>query len=491
MNKPAVNALWLFTVFLLAAMFLPRIMTTGMFGDGLLYASLARNLAEGRGSVWAPFFSTGYFVPFASGNPYFENPPLMIWTQAAFFKIVGDFWWTEKLYSLLLFLLNAWLIVRLWEIPLRGTAFSKMYGWLPLLCWYFIPTVVWGNPNNLMDNQLLTFCLLASYCALDGLVSNRSVWAKMTLAGCCVYLGFMTKGPVALYPVAIPFLFAAIFSPNRQRMLAGFSRSAWIGLVTAGIFILMLAAIPEARVYFENYWEKRLGVVIAGTREDAALTGLARLSIFGILAGELAVLAVVALVIFLRRRPAGKTDRHRYGLMYLLVGLSATLPLVASARQSGMYILAGLPMFALSAGYFCLDSLPRLAENPVEKIRRRWRRFGWVSVAGIGVLCAYLTFIFGKPGREKSLIRDLPEIRELVPAGEKVAVCEHLMNDLHAHTYLQRFHKLELSQDFTNCRFAFIDWDCDRVLQQKLREQNFQMQEVKSLDTESFVVYLK
>jgi hypothetical protein len=112
-------------------------------------------------------------------------------------------------------------------------------------------------------------------------------------------------------------------------------------------------------------------------------------------------------------------------------------------------------------------------------------------VAGMFVLLGYLAFIFGEPGREKGLLRDLPNIRELVPAGEKVAVCEHLMNDLHTHTYLQRFHKLELSQDFANCRFAFVDWDCDRALQKQLLEQHFQMQEIKSLDTESFVVYLK
>ena len=263
MKKAAPSPFWLFTVFFLGLMLLPRLVTQGMFGDGLLYASLARNLAEGRGSLWAPFFSTGYFVPFASGNPYFENPPLMLWLQAGFFRLLGDFWWVEKLYALLLFLLNAWLLVRVWETPLRGTPYQGKYGWLPLLGWYLIPSVVWGNPNNLMDNNLLTFCLLALWCALDGRFSGRKVWLKLTLAGGCVYLGLMTKGPVALYPVAAPFLLALAalrrsddyqsserylqlpqrsddWKPSDRGLAAGFLQSAWMGLVAAGMFVLML-----------------------------------------------------------------------------------------------------------------------------------------------------------------------------------------------------------------------------------------------------------
>src|SRR5690606_10339946 len=98
-------------------------------------------------------------------------------------------------------ILNAWLIVRVWEVPLRGTVFQEKFGWFPLFFWYFIPSAIWGNPNNLMDNNLLTFCLLALWVGLDGVFSRRRLWLKLTLAGVFVYLGLMTKGPVALYPV--------------------------------------------------------------------------------------------------------------------------------------------------------------------------------------------------------------------------------------------------------------------------------------------------
>jgi len=497
MKKTAFSPLWLFTGLFLAAMFLPRLVTIGMFGDGLLYSSLARNLAEGRGQIWAPFFSTGYWIDFASGNPYFENPPLMIWLQAGFFRLLGDPWWVEKLYAFLLFILNAWLIARVWEIPLRGSVFQEKYGWFPLFFWYFIPSVIWGNPNNLMDNNLLTFCLLALYFALNGAFFREKTWLNLTLAGVFIYLGFMTKGPVALYPLAAPFLLTVIF--EKANWKRGFLQSTWVGIVAGGLFLLMLALIPEARVYFENYWEKRLGVVISGTREDAALAGWARLKIFVILAKELAGLAALMLVLFfaLRREksqtpaPDSSLLARKTSLLFLLLGFCGTLPLIASARQSGMYIIPSLPMFALAAGYFCLPVLHDRLASPGEKTTRFLNGLRIFSFAGAAVLAVYLVFIFGKPAREKALQEAIPFIQKTIPKGEKVAVCERLMSDLHAHAYLQRFHHLELTRDFASARYALTEQRCDAETQNILQQNSFQKWETETPSTVTYFIYSK
>ncbi len=485
MKKAVALAPWVFTVLFLAAMFLPRLVPQGLFGDGLLYASMARNLAEGKGSMWAPWFSSGYWLDFASGAPYFENPPLMIWLQAVFFRVLGDHWWVEKLYSLLLLVLNAWLITRIWETPLRGTRMQGRYGWFPLLLWYFITPVLWGNPNNLMDNNLLTFCLLALLFSMDGLFSGQNVLAKISLAGFFIFLGIMTKGPVALYPAAVPFLFMVIFNRPGDRGRAftkqagkGMLQSAWMIVVTLGLFALLLALIPEARHYFENYWERRLGVVLSGTREDAEFTGWARLSIFVILIKEQpGLIALFLLLLFIsgkRGANAGSFQRERkISLFFLLTGFAATLPIMLSARQNGIYIIPGMPMFALAAGYYHLPLIHNWLESPGEKTIRFLKTLYTVSLAGIPVLGVYVFFLFGQPGREKELLHDLPYLQQIIPKGEKVAVCEHLMQNQQAHTYLQRFHHLELSRDMTGCRYALTDKSCDTESRGELANSGF------------------
>ncbi len=485
MKKTAALAPWVFTVLFLAAMFLPRLVPQGLFGDGLLYASMARNLAEGKGSMWAPWFSSGYWLDFASGAPYFENPPLMIWLQAGFFRILGDHWWVEKLYSLLLLLLNARLIVGVWEIPLRGTVLQNRFGWFPLLLWYFITPVLWGNPNNLMDNNLLTFCLLALLVSLEGLFSGRGIPLKLALAGSFVFLGIMTKGPVALYPAAAPFLFAVIFGRAEgsrraylRQLCKGALQSGWMALVAAGLFALLLMLVPESRHYFENYWERRLGVVLSGTREDAEFTGWARLYIFIILVKEQAGLIALFLLLLFISRKKGIDGSHfrnerKTGLFFLLTGFAATLPIMLSARQNGIYVIPGMPMFALAAGYYHLPLLHSRLADPGEKTIRFLENLYKVSVAGMFVLAAFVFFLFGRPGREKELLYDLPYLRQAIPKGEKVAVCERLMENQQAHTYFQRFHHLELSRDLAGCRYAMTDKVCDAGMSNALAANGF------------------
>ncbi|MEZ4967782.1 MAG: glycosyltransferase family 39 protein [Saprospiraceae bacterium] len=469
MKKTVTGTLWLFTGLFLAAMFLPRLAPQGLFGDGLLYASMARNLAEGKGSMWAPWFSSGYWLEFASGAPYFENPPLMLWLQAGFFHLFGDHWWVEKLYSLLLFVLNAWLIVRAWEVPLRGTVYQKRFGWIPLLCWYFTMPAIWGNPNNLMDNNLLGFCLLALWIGLEGMFAEKSRNLPFLWAGAVVFLGLMTKGPVGLYPAAAPFLLVlaqkATSQPARYSPGTGLWRSCLIGFTALALFVIMLLLIPESQHYFEQYWQRRLGVVLSGVREDAEMTGWARLHIFRILVKEQAgLIGLFLLLYFFYRRSRMDTAFRRermLALFFLFMGFAATLPIMLSARQNGIYVIPGMPMFALAAGFFYLPFINKLLLDPTEAQIHFFGRLRVWLIAGVFVLAAYTAFLFGKPGRDNGILHDLPYLQRIIPAGSTVAVCEGLMYNQQAHTYLQRFHHLELSPNIDSCRFALASPRCD------------------------------
>jgi len=125
--------------------------------------------------------------------------------------------------------------------------------------------------------------------------------------------------------------------------------------------------------------------------------------------------------------------------------------------------------------------------EPSEKARRFLKKLGIVSLAGMVVLTVHLFFIFGKPGRETNLLNDLPYIQQTIPKGEKVAICEYLMNSLHTHTYLQRFHHLELTQDFSACQYALTDRRCDIEMNPILERIGFE----KVGSGSAFFVYRK
>ena len=127
----------LFVFSFLLLIFLPRIVQKGMFGDGLLYAAIARNLAEGKGSWWTPYFSSSYWLENIP-EYYYENPPLMLWVQSLYFKVVGDFWWTEKSFGVILFVVNVLMLRWVWKTYFYNDPQKAKY-WFVLPLFYLKP----------------------------------------------------------------------------------------------------------------------------------------------------------------------------------------------------------------------------------------------------------------------------------------------------------------------------------------------------------------
>lgn len=132
---------WLFTTALVGAFAARRLLTEGMFGDGLAYAAIARNLAEGRGTAWAPFFSRSFWLPYNPGPVFYDHPPLQFWLQAGLFRLLGDTPFTEKAYGGLIVVLTTLLLVRLWRALLPEASALRAFDWLPVLIWGTFRTV--------------------------------------------------------------------------------------------------------------------------------------------------------------------------------------------------------------------------------------------------------------------------------------------------------------------------------------------------------------
>jgi 4-amino-4-deoxy-L-arabinose transferase-like glycosyltransferase len=63
---------------------LPRLLSYGMFRDGLTYSSIARNMAEGVGAFWSPYYTATLYPQF------YEHPPFAFWLQSLAFRVFGE-----------------------------------------------------------------------------------------------------------------------------------------------------------------------------------------------------------------------------------------------------------------------------------------------------------------------------------------------------------------------------------------------------------------
>ena len=87
--------LLLFVLTLYFLLLSSKLMRLGIHADGLEYANVARNMAEGLGTFWNPYHDDLL-------HPVFhEHPPLVFWIQSFFFKLFGEGPYFESFYGLL------------------------------------------------------------------------------------------------------------------------------------------------------------------------------------------------------------------------------------------------------------------------------------------------------------------------------------------------------------------------------------------------------
>ena len=75
--------LWL-AVAIYCLLVLPRMLSYGMFLDGITYASIARNMAQNYGSFWRPYYTATVAAVF------YDQPPLGLWLQSWAYRLLGD-----------------------------------------------------------------------------------------------------------------------------------------------------------------------------------------------------------------------------------------------------------------------------------------------------------------------------------------------------------------------------------------------------------------
>ena len=62
----------------------PKLFADGMFLDGVTYAAISNNLAEGLGSFWKLYYTATLYPEF------YEHPPLALWLEGYLHFVFGS-----------------------------------------------------------------------------------------------------------------------------------------------------------------------------------------------------------------------------------------------------------------------------------------------------------------------------------------------------------------------------------------------------------------
>jgi hypothetical protein len=402
-----------------AAALVPRLAHRGMFLDGVTYAAIARNLAEGRGGFWEPFYTATIYPAFH------EHPPLAFWLQSIWFRVLGDHWLVERAYCLAAAMLIAWLIAIAWRAlvePAHNT-------WLPIAFWMLAPVVSWSIVGNLLETTMCIFVTAAvAALALGGRGPVGAAIAAGVTSGLCVIAAVLSKGPVGFFPLAAPVIMALL---REHRRTAIWSTSGqWMTVALCGVALYLM---PSAHDSLSRYVAEQLATALAGQRETS---GSSITIVVALMQGVWLPMALAIGVFVIGARgwvPPSSRDR-RMAIAFTLIGLAGTLPMLVSPKQSGHYLMPAVPFYAIGAAALSARTVDACARRLSAGRGARVVRMLAAAVALGAVAAIWIPALERDPMR----LADLDRLAPVAPRGAIVGICPAANADWLLHAWMQR-----------------------------------------------------
>jgi 4-amino-4-deoxy-L-arabinose transferase-like glycosyltransferase len=409
----------------------PQLFSEGMFMDGVYYATIARNMAEGLGSFWDPTFTR------TLGAHFYDHPPLAFGLQSLWFKLFGDHLWVERAYSLSTYLLCAAMMLIGWKHLEPKSSVS--FGFIALFLWLSIPKVIWGASNNLLENTSMLFILGSILLQISYLKSKNAYW-KLVLAGALLFAGFLTKGFTALFPLS--FIFFYLLLQKRWKPLLISYLSLSIGLITP--LLLLWVFSKEGILALENYLNIQVIASLKGAQSvDSRFYILRRFF------EEMAVILILCALVWGVGKYVFKKEHHLenpYFLPLIFCGLSGVLPIMISMKQSTFYIIPTFPLFCLAAAIWLKQPLQSFFKNKVWN-PKQLKTFQLLSliVLSLGVYANNQNI--GKLKRDKAKLEDIRTIRSVVAEHGTITLNPELYREWGNYAYFFRYGHISFSKE--------------------------------------------
>jgi 4-amino-4-deoxy-L-arabinose transferase-like glycosyltransferase len=433
------------TLVIFLALLIPSMFQEGLFMDGLIYSTTAMNLAIGKGSFWQLTFTE------TNIKAFFGHPPLAIFLQSLFFKLLGSGYMVEKIYSLFTALLSAFIIALIWQAIYRNTPNEK-HSWLPVLFWITIPLSFWSYRYNMLENTMGVFTLSAIYLML---VSINKKWAGQSLllilSGLAIVAAFLSKGFPGLFPISF---FAIIYFTHKELNIGSIMVRYLIILSVLLLSFLFIFQNADAHYFLTQYIDEQVISSISGHQQSGS-----HFFVLWRLTQEIMPLVILCLIIFfsikIQKINFFQELSYKNIALPFLIGLSASLPIMISPKQLGFYLIPSLPFFALAFAGIVSPFILSFSEKPVLK---KW----FIASNIISIMGVVLIFIWGYknshiPERDKDLIMDVRALKNEILIESTIGFTPSLSSNWSLMGYLYRNYRVSLSNDYQNYSLVLTD----------------------------------
>lgn len=443
LKKIIFNRIQLHHVFLLLVVSIailivvPNLLKQGMFMDGQQYACVAKNLANNKGTFWNPILSETWLMQ--GKKEFLEHPPLFYFLESFSFKLFGEFYLTEKLFSLFTFILHLLLIHFLYKEVV--SADFKKNSWIGIFCWIIIPIVSWVFQNNMIEELLSIFTLLSVFFSVKAIHSNRFEFIYMFFSGLFVFLASLTKGFPGFFPLLVPFL--SFFILKKSSLQKTIFHSLSLVLIPALIYACIFLFNQEAKDSLLFYINNRLLYRIT----EQPSTDYRLFTVVGLFQELLPLFILTSIIILIKKFK--KTlivvdSENRNNIMFFTsIGISASFPLMLTMVQNKFYFFPALPYFAIALGLLINIYIKQNLIN----IHFQKNKFLFFFIGCIAVIfsVAFSVKQINKFSRDEKVITDVNSIIKSVGHNKTIGVEKDIYYQWSFQFYLLRFGDISIA----------------------------------------------
>ncbi len=458
-------------------------LTEGIANAGLENGVVAKSLV--RPSSFADFW-----LPMANNDQTVDahgHLPMGFWIERTFMHLFGDSYLFDKIYSVIIFLLIAVLIVRIW-ILIGNTSRT---GWLPLAFWLLSPIVSWSATNNLIEGPQTLFVLLAVASLLHATQTRKKadlqsppltdkkqhrrsqvvaiLW--VVLASVFSGLAFLTKGFSGLFVLTLPFIFWMIGKEYKVRypiIDTAVMLTLWV-LAGAAMALFTDGAYYVMQLYINHLFE-------AGRYEQ---TVASHFFILYALIKQMAIPVVALVIVCAVRMKNNHFSKYffywkhldklseddlrntRYFYRFVALALTGVLPIMMVLKQQEYYLITTIPLFAIAFGCI-MNNIAMSRLNNLRPLANRILLILGVVLITVGVLTNLNSI--SKYSKDQQLIDSMHVILPLLDEGEVVSVSPELMHDRVATEYFYRYKKIRFDSIYNHQHLLTMYVDIDQLI---------------------------
>jgi hypothetical protein len=443
---------WILAITAIFILIVSQLVQDGMFMDGMIYVTVSRNLADGLGSFWDPYFSDTLMTS------YHEQPPLYFGLLALFYKVFGTSMYVERLFCLVCLVVTCFYMHLFWKKLFVSTKEIAQHSWIPVLFYVITPVCFWAYTNHVEETVMAIFATMASYYIYCALFLKEKPILYFILGGVFIFLSGLTKGVQGMFPLAavgIYWLVSKDISFGKMVLWTLFL----IAIPACILGILCISNEDVSASFISYYFDRYVPTFTnemntTGNRFDILIKVFLEILPIAILSG--------IVLVFSRKFKSQDQNPIQYKnkmVWSILLGLSGTAPLMVTLEQRGFYIVTAMPLFVLAVSMFVAPRITTI----IEQIKSTKVLTSLMIVLfSCSIIFCYAQI--GKYKRNENTLTDIYKLKQIVPEKTTVGFPSEMHKEWAFQAYMMRYNKNSMKDNCTNCNYFVIYKKLDKSL---------------------------